>query len=292
MRKKNMITEKKVEMNNGLYIPVLGYGTWLIEDNDEAAKCVKWAIELGYRHIDTAEAYGNEEGVGRGIKQSGIPRGDIFLTTKLRAEHKDYYTAKEAIDESLKKLGLDYIDLMIIHSPQPWDKFRQNKRSYDEGNREAWRALEDAQKDGKIASIGISNFEEEDIDNILSCCTIKPAINQIKAHIGNMPTSLIRYAKSYGILTEAYSPIAHGKALLSSGIQEMAKKYGVTPAQLCIKYSLERCAVSLPKTANKNRMKENMQVDFSLSNEDLDKLDKVVYNDYGEFSFFPVFSGK
>ena len=170
-------------LNDNHKIPTLGLGTWMI-DNDRVAQVVKDAIELGYRHIDTAQAYNNEKGVGVGIKESGITRESLFVTTKIAAEHKDYESATKSIDRSLEALGLDYIDLMIIHSPQPWKEWREIDKHFDQGNLEAWRALEDAQKSGKVKSIGVSNFLEKDLENILKNGYVKPAINQILAHIG------------------------------------------------------------------------------------------------------------
>ena len=163
-----MILEETYTLSNGVEIPKLGLGTWFI-DNANAASAVKEAVKIGYRHLDTAQAYGNEEGVGEGIRTSGMSRDEIFVTTKLAAEVKSYEKAVEAIDGSLKTMGLDHLDLMIIHSPQPWREFRAEDR-YFEGNREAWRALEEAYEAGKLRSIGVSNFEREDIDNLLGAC--------------------------------------------------------------------------------------------------------------------------
>ena len=154
-----------ITLSNGVAVPQLALGTWLIDDG-EAADAVASAIRMGYRHIDTAQAYMNERGVGRGIRAGGIARDRLFITTKVAAEHKDYRSAAAGIDGSLKALGLDYIDLMIIHSPQPWDKVNQSDDRYFEGNREAWRALTDAYKAGKLRAIGVSNFLKEDIDNL------------------------------------------------------------------------------------------------------------------------------
>ena len=196
-------------LNNGVNIPKLGYGTWMIAD-DEAAAAVENAIKVGYRHIDTAQAYGNEKGVGKGIKNSGLNREELFVTTKLAAEIKSYTEAVKAIDESLEKMNLEYIDLMIIHSPKPWQEFKNEDR-YFEGNLAAWKALEEAYESGKLKAIGVSNFETEDLDNLLENGKIKPAVNQVLAHISNTPFELIAYAAQNGILTEAYSPIGHGE---------------------------------------------------------------------------------
>ena len=287
-----MILNETYTLNNGVKIPKLGLGTWLI-DNDKVVDAVKNAISIGYRHIDTAEAYENEEGVGKGIRTCGVSREDIFVTTKVAAEAKTYEDASKAIDESLKKLGLNYIDLMIIHSPQPWIEFRENKKRYFKENKEVWRALEDAYKEGKIKAIGVSNFLKDDLENILEDCEIKPMVNQILTHISNTPIQLIDFCKANDILVEAYSPIAHGEAMKNQEIIDMSNKYGVTVPQLCIRYTLELGLVSLPKTENKDHMKDNSNVEFSISNEDMEILKSVNHiKDYGEHSSFPVFSGK
>jgi diketogulonate reductase-like aldo/keto reductase len=180
-----MILEETYTLSNGVEIPRLGLGTWFIAD-DDAAEAVRAAAQIGYRLVDTAQAYSNERGVGEGIRTCGLRREQMFVTTKLAAETKSFENAVEAIDESLETMGLDYIDMMIIHSPQPWRRFGGDDR-YFEGNREAWRALEEAYDAGKLRAIGLSNFEREDIDNILDACTVKPMVNQILAHISNTP---------------------------------------------------------------------------------------------------------
>lgn len=278
-------------LSNGVKIPKLGLGTWMIP-NENAAQAVKDAVTLGYRLIDTAQAYGNEQGVGEGVRECGVERSEIFLTSKVAAENKSYESAAKSIDETLAKTGLNYIDMMIIHSPQPWAEFRDEKRYFAE-NKAVWRALEDAYDAGKVRAIGVSNFLIDDLQNILEDCRIKPMVNQILTHIANTPLELIEYCEKNGILCEAYSPIAHGEALKNGVIVETAKKYGVTPAQLCIRYTLQLGMVSLPKTGNPQHMKDNAAVDFVISDEDMETLKHVEkIKDYGEYTFFPVFSGK
>ena len=279
------------ELTNGVKIPKIGLGTWFIDD-DKAADAVKEAVKLGYRHIDTAQAYGNEAGVGKGIRECSLTREEIFVTSKVAAEAKTYDAAAQSIDESLKKMGLDYIDMMIIHSPQPWAEFRDEKRYFEE-NKEVWRALEDAYKAGKLKAIGVSNFLKDDLENILKDCEIKPVVNQILTHISNTPAELIEFCKENGILTEAYSPIAHGEALKNTKITDMAEKYKVTPAQLCIRYVIQLGMVALPKTSNPSHMRSTACVDFVISDEDMKKLKEMKkIEDYGEYTMFPVFSGK
>ncbi|MFB7874078.1 aldo/keto reductase [Nocardia sp. NPDC056064] len=276
-------------LSNGVEIPKLGLGTWFIDD-DSAADAVEAAIEIGYRNIDTAQAYGNERGVGEGVRGSGIAREQLFVSTKLAAEIKDYDRATTAIDASLTTLGLDHVDLMLIHSPQPWNDFRGG--DYAEGNREAWRALENAYQADKIRAIGVSNFEQHDLDNILATCTITPQVNQLLVHAGNTPTELIAYCQDNNILVEAYSPIAHGEILNNPDVAAMADRYGVSVPQLCIRYTLQLGTVSLPKTANPDHMRSNAQLDFDITDADMGILGDLRARDYGEHSVFPVYSGK
>jgi diketogulonate reductase-like aldo/keto reductase len=286
-----MIFNETYTLSNGVNIPKLGLGTWMIDDTD-AREAVRQAVSIGYRHIDTAQAYQNEVGVGKGIQSSGVPRGDIFVTSKVAAEAKSYATAAKSITTSLEKTGLDYIDMMIIHSPQPWAEWRGEKPYYDE-NKDVWRALEDAYKAGHLKAIGVSNFLVDDLENVLAGCAIKPMVNQILTHVGNTPMELIRFCQENGILVEAYSPIAHGEVLKNEQIAAMAAKYRVSVAQLCIKYVLELGAVALPKTTNPAHMHDNARLDFTLSEEDMERLKAFTpIEDYGEHSRFPVFSGR
>lgn len=286
-----MILEEYYTLENGRKIPKLGLGTWFIDD-DKAAQAVREAVRLGYRLIDTAQAYGNERGVGDGVRNCDVPREELFVASKVAAELKTYESAAASIDETLEKMGLSYLDQIIIHSPQPWSEFRIEKRYFEE-NREVWRALEDAYKAGKVRAIGVSNFLKDDLENILSHCEIKPMVNQILLHITNTDEELVAFCKEQGIVVEAYSPIAHGEALKNPEITEMAQKYGVSAAQLCIRYAIELGTVALPKTANPAHMADNAAVDFAISPEDMATLrgmKKIAT--YGEFDIFPVFSGK
>lgn len=279
-------------LNNGVKIPQLGLGTWFIEDA-KVADAVEEAVKLGYRHIDTAQAYGNERGVGEGVRNCGVKREELFVVSKVAAEHKTYEAAMTGINETLEKMGLDYLDMMIIHSPQPWVEVNQSDDRYVEGNREAWRALEDAYKAGKLKAIGVSNFKQEDIESLLETATVKPMVNQILLHISNTPIELVEYCQKNGIAVEAYSHIAHGEILNQPEIKAIADKYGVTVPQLCIRYTLQLGAISLPKTANPEHMKSNSEVNFEISAEDMEVLKKFKkIEDYGESSGFPVYGGK
>ncbi|MBM6968134.1 aldo/keto reductase [Pseudoramibacter alactolyticus] len=286
------VFEETMTLNNGVAIPRLALGTWLIDDA-AVADAVKAAAAIGYRHIDTAQAYGNERGVGEGIRGCGVPREKIFVTTKVAAEHKTYDAAAASIDASLSATGLDYLDMVIIHSPQPWAAVNQSEDRYYEGNREAWRALEDALSAGKVRAIGVSNFNEGDIDNILGVCRVKPAVNQVLAHIANTPKALIDRCQAQGIAVEAYSPVAHGEAMKRPEIAAMADKYGVSVPQLCIRYDWQLGLIVLPKTANPDHMRDNAAIDFAISDADMQTLLGLeTMTDYGDAGFFPVFGGR
>lgn len=282
------------KLNNGIEIPSIGLGTWLI-DNDKVANIIKNAVSIGYRHIDTAQAYENEKGVGIGIKECGIDRKELFITSKIRAEYKDYNSAKKSIEESLAKLGLDYIDLMIIHSPEPWAEFRTSENNYYKENLEVWKALEDAYNEGKIKSIGVSNFHIDDLQNIIDNCKVKPMINQVLAHIGQTPFEIIDFCNKENIIVEAYSPIAHGEANRIEEVQKMAEKYNKSFAQICLKYCLNLGLVILPKANSIEHLTDNFNLDFEITNDDMEILKNVKpLQDYGKHNFFPVFkqSGK
>lgn len=279
------------ELSNGLKIPKVGLGTWLI-DNDKVEEVVECALEAGYRHIDTAQAYGNEEGVGKAIRKSNIARQDLFITSKIAAEAKTYQEAYDSINETLNKMELDYLDLMIIHSPQPWQEFRDDNRYFKE-NKEVWKALETAYQEGKVKAIGVSNFLKDDLENILTSCQIKPMVNQILTHISNTKTELIKFCKENDILVEAYSPIAHGAILKNENIIAMANKYNVSVARLCIRYIIQLGLVALPKASSKEHLIDNLKVDFEISEEDMEVLKAIkTIEDYGQDDFFPVFSAK
>lgn len=282
------VLDEYFTLSNGVKLPKLSLGTWLMS-SDEAERATEDAISIGYRGIDTAEAYENEDGVGRAIED----RDSVFVTTKLKAEYKSYKDAKAAIDKSLSDLSLNYIDLMLIHSPQPWALVNQSDKRFKEGNLEAWRALENALREGKVRAIGVSNFLKDDIDNIIENSSVKPMVNQILAHISNTPFKLIEYSKSKGMAVEAYSPIAHGIALRNETIREIASKYSVTATQICLRYCLNLGMAVLPKTLNKDHMKNNSELDFEISIDDMNKLKNIErIKDYGDASYFPVYGGR
>ncbi|NHN34744.1 aldo/keto reductase [Paenibacillus agricola] len=279
------------QLSNGVKIPKLGLGTWLFDD-EQAAQALRDAVSIGYRHIDTAQAYRNEAGVGEGIRSCGVAREELFITTKVAAEAKNYDAVTQSIDESLAKMGLDYIDLLIIHSPQPWKEFREENRYFEE-NKEVWKAMEDAYKTGKVKAIGLSNFLQDDVENILASCEIKPMANQILAHVSSTPLELIEFCQKNDIMVEAYSPIAHGAILDHAEVKVIADKYGVSVAQLCLRYDIQLGLVVIPKTANPDHMRINAELDIVISDADMKTLKNVEHiQNYGEHSFFPVFGGK
>lgn len=284
-----MILNEKFTLSNGMTIPKLALGTWLTDDSI-VYDAVKQAITLGYRHIDTAQAYDNESGVGKGIRECGVARENIFVTSKVKAEYKSYEIAVKSINETLEKTGLEYIDMMLIHCPQPWAEYNKSGNRYFEENRQVWKALEEAYSAGKIRAIGVSNFLKEDIENLLETAKIKPMVNQILCHISNTPLELIEYCNNSGIVVEAYSPIAHGEILDNARIKSIAEKYNVTVPQLCIRYVIQLGTVALPKTTNPEHMRNNTEVDFEISAGDMEILKNFErIRDYGENSGFPVF---
>lgn len=283
-----------MKLYNGVNIPDVGLGTWLIP-NEKVADIVKTAVKVGYRHIDTAQAYGNEEGVGKGIKECGVPREDLYITSKVQAEIKNYQDAYDSVIESLRKLDLSYLDLILIHSPEPWREFRKAKSDYFEENLEVYRALERLYKEGKVKAIGVSNFRIKDLENIVKHAEIKPFVNQYLSHVGQVPWEIVNYCKDHDILFEAYSPIAHGEASRLDLVNELGEKYGKSFAQICLKYLIQLGMVVLPKSSSEAHLKDNLDLDFKISEEDMLELNQVKpLESYGQSDIFPCFreSGK
>lgn len=266
-----MIFTENYVLANGQCIPKFALGTWQVS-NEDATPAVQTALKIGYRHIDTAAAYENEKGVGKGIKESGIPREEIYITSKIPAEVKSYEEAKEVIEQSLENLGVDSIDLMLIHAPRPWSEMGECAKTYYEENLAVWKALEEGYKEGKLKAIGVSNFEVHDLQNILSGCEIKPMANQVRIHIGHTPKDVMDLCKAEGIQIEAYSPIFTGRLLDKPEVATMADKYGVSIPQLCVRYVLQLGAVALPKTTKEAHMRQNAEVNFEISAEDMERL--------------------
>lgn len=270
-----MILNETYTLNNGYKIPKIAFGTWQI-DNSAVTDAVKTAFSLGYRHIDTASAYGNEEGIGKAIKESGLSREEIFITSKIPAEIKNYDDAKKIINNSLKNLDTSYIDLMLIHAPKPWEElFSGSDKNYFEENLAVWKAMEEAVDRGLIRSIGVSNFEIEDIQNIIEHGKIKPTANQIRVHIGHTPIDVIEYCKDNGIIVMAFSPNATGKLLNHPTVTEIANIYHVSVPQLSIRYDYQLGLLPLPRSTNPAHIAENKEIDFTISEEDMKILSQV-----------------
>ena len=269
-----MIREEYIVLNNGIKIPAIGFGTWQVADGEEAYNSCLAALRAGYRHIDTAFAYGNEQSVARAIADSGIDRKDVFITTKLPADIKDYEGAKVCFFESLKNLGTDYIDLYLIHAPWPWSDVGSD---CTEGNIAVWRAMIELYNEGKIRAIGVSNFHAKDIEAIVEATGVIPAVNQIRFFIGNTQNAIYDYCVGKGILIEAYSPLATGALVDHGELMAMAEKYGVTIPRLCIRYCIEKGTLPLPKSVNEERIRANLEVDFNISSEDIAYLDSLYH---------------
>lgn len=249
-----------ITLNNGIEMPQLGYGVWQIPDA-EAAQAVGTAIAAGYRSIDTAAIYGNEEGVGRGIAASGIAREDLFITTKLWNEKQGYDSTLKAFDLSLRKLKLDYVDLYLIHWPLP------ARDLYIE----TWRAFEKLYADGRIKAIGVSNFLPEHLDRLIAASDVVPAVNQIELHPYLQQTALRAYDREHGIATEAWSPLAKGNELLREPVlTSLGERHGKTPAQIVLRWHIQLGNVVIPKSVTPARIRENMEIfDFELSPEEM-----------------------
>lgn len=260
-----LLTDSYV-LNNGVKIPCVGFGTWQSPNGEIAAAAVKAALEYGYRHIDTAAAYGNEESVGKAIKESGIPRGEIFVTSKLQNPAHGYEETVAAFEETMKKLDIEYLDLYLIHWPNP---IRTRER-WQEANAGTWKAFEEFYRAGRIRSIGISNFHAHHIEALMKTATIPPMVNQIRLCPGDTQDELVAYCRKHNILLEAYSPLGTGKIFEVPQMQALAKKYNKSIAQVCIRWSLQMGFLPLPKSVTPSRILENAQIfDFELADEDV-----------------------
>ncbi len=258
-------------LHNGVRIPKLGFGTAPLK-GDEAYQAVLNALKVGYRHIDTAQIYKNEEEVGRAIEDSNIPRKDLFITSKLDPKIKTYDGAIEYFEDTLRRIGTDYLDLYLIHAPWPWEDVGSDHKS---GNVEAFKAMETLYKEGKVRAIGVSNFDIEDLENIFDHCETIPHVNQIKIHIGHPQDKLIAFSKNHDIQVEAYSPLGRSDVLSNDTVKALADDYKVSPAQIAIRYLLEKHLLPLPRSKNPNHIENNAAVNFVINPVDIAKLDKL-----------------
>lgn len=269
-----MIKDEYYVLYNGVKIPKIGFGTWQIPNGEVAYNSVLCALKAGYRHIDTASAYGNEESVGKAIKDSGISREEIFITTKIPAEIKTYDEAVKCINKSLELLGVDYLDLNLIHAPWPWSEVG---KECGDGNVEVWKALIEFYNAGKIRAIGVSNFHVKDIKYIVDKTNFKPMANQIRFFIGNTQEDITNYCQENDILIEAYSPFATGELLTNEKMLEMANKYNTSVPKICLRYCLERKTLPIPKSVTESRIIDNINLDFELNAEDMEYLNSLYH---------------
>lgn len=259
-------------LRNGVRIPCVGFGTWQTPDGDVACDSVREAILAGYRHIDTAAAYGNEQSVGEGIRESGVARSELFITTKLWNTEHGYESTLRAFDQSMALLGIDYCDLYLIHWPNP-AAFRD---CWEKKNAETWKAMEKLYLEGRIRAIGVSNFHPHHIDALLGTATIMPMVNQIRLHPAEQQKDVSAYSRKLGMLLEAYSPLGTGALLRQPEIVSCAEKYGRSPAQICLQWNLSKGFLPLPKSVTPARIRQNAQLfDFELAPEDIALLDTL-----------------
>ncbi|WP_373017651.1 aldo/keto reductase [Muriicola sp.] len=262
----NHITDIKggFTLNNGVKMPYFGLGVYLSKEGQEVINAVKWALEEGYRHIDTASIYGNEAGVGEGIRESGVPREEVFLVSKVWNSDQGYDSAIKAFEASLERLGTDYLDLYLIHWPV--------KGKY----RETWRALETLYNEKRVKAIGVSNFLSHHLEDLLDQASIVPMVNQMEFHPYLVQKDLLGFCKEKGIQYEAWSPLMQGNVFEVELLKELAKKYQKSIAQIVLRWDLQKGVITIPKSSKRNRIAENASIfDFSLSEDDISRLDKL-----------------
>ena len=253
-------------LSNNMKIPVIGFGTWQTPNDDTGVNAVLAALKAGYRHIDTAQGYENEQAVGKAVKQSGIPREEIFITSKFTNSMHGYDNTMSSFDKTLHDLGTDYVDLFLIHWPNPI-KFRD---SWQQTNAETWKAFEELYEAGKIRAIGVSNFRQHHIEELMKTAKISPMVNQIRLCPGDTQDELVAYCRERDILLEAYSPLGTGTIFSVPQMNAIAMDYGKSVAQICIRWSLQNGFLPLPKSVNEDRIKENLDVfGFELSDADM-----------------------
>ena len=255
-------------LNNGVEIPAVAFGTYKAADG-KSADVIRTAIEAGYRYFDTASFYGTETYLAEAVRESGISRDEIFIASKLWKTEMGYDNVKKAFRRTLENLETDYLDLYLIHWPLPEPGYKEWKQL----DKETWRAMEELYQEGKIRAIGLSNFLPHHIENILEDCTVRPAVDQIEYHPGYSQEAVVQYCKERDILVQAWSPIGRQRVLTEGLVQELAEKYGVSPARICLKFAVQRGIIPLPKSSSMERMKENLDLySFEMEQEDIWRL--------------------
>ena len=264
--------QEEFTLANGLQMPKIGFGTWQITDASEAYAATAAALACGYRHIDTARVYGNEDSVGRAVRDSAIPRSEVFVTSKLPAEIKDADEALASFETTMTTIGLDYVDCYLIHAPWPWHDIGRDCAA---GNKAIWEAFEAIYRSGRAKAIGVSNFNVADLKAILDGCSIGPMVNQIRYFIGNTQAEVVDFCRGEDIQVTAYSPLATGKILDHPKVRVVAERYGKSVAQLCIRYVLQKDVGPLPKSTHPQRIRENADMDFEIDSADMALLDTL-----------------
>lgn len=253
-------------LSNGVKMPNLAFGTFKVNEGDDV-QIILDAINVGYRHFDTAAFYNTEEALGKAIKKSGIPREEFFITTKVWKTSMGYEGAKKSFEESLEKLDMDYVDLLLIHWPRP-----DAESDWKKLDIETWKAFEEIYKEGKTKAIGVSNFLNNHMQNILDNCEVVPMVNQIEFHPGYIQKDVVDFDKEHGIVVEAWSPLGRERVFKDELLNKLAEKYGKSVAQICLAFALQMDVVPLPKSSSVERMKQNMDIDFELEEEDFEKI--------------------
>ena len=254
------------ELSNGVNIPCVGYGTWKTPDGEETVQAVVNALQCGYRHIDTAQLYGNEESVGRGIRESGLSRQDVFVTTKLKNTEQGYDSTLKAFEGSLKRLGLEYLDLYLIHWPIPG----MYKENWKQVSRDTWKAMERLYEEKLIRAIGLSNFLPHHIENLEASANVQPAVDQLEIHPTFTQKETVKYCQDKGILVEAWSPLGHGAVLENETLKEIAGAHKKSVAQVALRWELQQGILPISKSLNPGRMKQNSEIfDFQLTEQEM-----------------------
>ena len=255
---------KIIQLSNGVKIPIIGFGTYKLQnENDEACNIVEEAINAGYRSIDTASFYNNEEGVGKGIRESGLPREELFVTTKVWVNDEGYENTTKAFNKSLEKLGLDYIDLYLVHWPT-------------ENIKETWRAIENLYREKKVRAIGVCNCTVKQLEEIIGFSEINPMVNQVEIHPNRSEKELLKVCKRHNIVVQAWSPIMRGQLSSNSIIKNLAQKYDKSEAQIILRWHLQNNVIAIPKTSHPKRIKENIDIfDFEIEKEDMENIDSI-----------------